>query len=58
MNEPRKWNVNHKGNMEVKMEVDFEMWLFAISEQTSENLNEITIIRFYSLINYIKSKKK
>ena len=50
------WNVNQKGNMEVQMETDFEKFLISVSEHTKEDINKITVFRFYALIEFIKEK--
>jgi len=54
---PRVWNIHQEGNMEVKLEVEFEQLLFALGERTNEDLNEVVVFRFMSLIQYLKSKK-
>lgn len=56
MDIPNNWNVNSKGNMEVEMEVEFEKFLMSVAEHTTENMSEITVFKFYSLIQYIKEK--
>lgn len=56
LKKPNIWNTNVEGNMEVQTEVEFEKFLVSLSEHTSENLEEITIFRFYSLIDYLKEK--
>ena len=53
---PNVWNINMEGNMEIKMEVEFDKFLFAISEHTSVDLEKLTAFKFYSLIDYLKSK--
>ena len=52
------WNVYIKGNAEVKMEMGFEEFMFLVAEHTTEDLNKISLLRFYSLINYITEKTK
>lgn len=56
MDTPGNWNVNVKGNLEVEMEIEFEKMMFTVSEHTTEDINEITVFRFYSLIGFIKEK--
>lgn len=53
---PNVWNTNVTGNMEVETEVEFEKFLVSLSEHTNENLEEITVFRFYSLIDLLKEK--
>lgn len=38
------------------MEVEFEKFLLTISEHTTENINEISVFRFDTLIEYLKEK--
>jgi len=52
------WNVNTNGNMEVQMEVDFKKFLFAITEQTSINVEEKSVFDFYALLDSLKERKK
>lgn len=56
MDLPKKWNINQQGNMEIEMETEFEKFLLAISEHTNEDINNITVFRFYALIGFIKEK--
>jgi hypothetical protein len=46
------------GNAELEMEVGFEDFMFMVAEHTNEDLDKITVFRFYSLLDYIKSKNK
>ncbi len=57
LSKPSIWNVYMSGNAELEMEVGFEGFLFAIAEHTKEDLEEITVFRFYSLLDHIKSKQ-
>ena len=57
LNAPHVWNVYIDGNMERQMEVGFEEFLLNVAEHTSEDLNTITVFRFYTLLNYLKNKK-
>lgn len=56
INKPNNWNVFRKGNLEIEMEVDFEKFMFAVSEHTNKNIDNITVFGFYSLTGYIKEK--
>lgn len=56
LRKPNVWNTNVEGNMEVETEVEFEKFLVSLSEHTNENLEEITVFRFYSLIDLLKEK--
>lgn len=56
MDLPKIWNINHRGNMEVEMETEFAKFMLSVSEHTNENMNEITVFRFYALLGYIKEK--
>lgn len=58
MTKPNNWNIHKKGNLEIKMESDFIKLLFAISEHTNENMNEISVFSFYALIDFIQEKNK
>jgi hypothetical protein len=44
------------GNAELEMEKGFEQFLFEVAEHTKEDLDKITVFRFYSLLDYIKNK--
>ncbi len=55
---PSLWNVHIKGNAELKMEMGFEEFMFLVAEHTTEDLDKITVLRFYSLLDYIKGKEK
>lgn len=57
LSKPNLWNVYLDGNEEIKMESDFEVWMYEIQEQApSVDLDKITVFRFYSLLDYIKNK--
>ena len=58
MQPPNVWNINTEGNMEIKMEVDFDKFLFSIAEHTSIDVEKLTVFKFYSLLDYLKSKNK
>lgn len=56
LQKPNIWNIYIDGNMEIEMEVEFEKFLLTISEHTTENINEISVFRFDTLIEYLKEK--
>jgi hypothetical protein len=58
LSKPNLWNVHISGNAELEMETGFEDFMFMVAEHTKEDLEKITVFRFYSLLNYIKSKNK
>lgn len=55
-NPPRSWNVYVKGNMEIEMEVEFEKYLIAVSEHTNESIEQMSVFRFETMVNYLKEK--
>lgn len=56
LSKPNLWNVFIAGNAELEMETGFEQFLFEVAEHTKEDLDKITVFRFYSLLDYIKNK--
>jgi hypothetical protein len=56
LSKPNLWNVFMDGNAELEMETGFEQFLFEVAEHTKEDLDKITVFRFYSLLDYIKNK--
>ncbi len=56
LSKPNLWNVFMANNAELEMEVGFEQFLFEVAEHTKEDLDKITVFRFYSLLDYIKDK--
>ena len=56
LSKPNLWNVFMAGNAELEMETGFEQFLFEVAEHTKEDLDKITVFRFYSLLDYIKNK--
>lgn len=58
LSKPSIWNVYLPNNAELEMETGFEDFMFLIAEHTNEDLDKITVFRFYSLLNYIKGKNK
>jgi len=58
LRKPNVWNVYVKGNKEREMEVDFEKLLIAVQEFTNEKIDEMTVYRFYVMIEYLKEKHR
>lgn len=56
LSKPNLWNVFLPNNAELENETEFEAWMLEIGEHTKENLDEITVFRFYCLLDYIKNK--
>lgn len=56
LSKPSVWNVHLPDNAELEMETGFESFMFLIAEHTNEDLDKITVFRFYSLLNHIKQK--
>lgn len=56
MRKPNVWNTNVEGNMEVETEVEFEKFLVSLSEHTNDKVDEMTVFRFYSLVDLLKEK--
>ena len=53
---PNYWNLNMMQNAEKELELTFEEFMLSVKEHTTEDLNNITTFRFYSLLKYIKKK--
>ncbi len=53
---PADWNVHNPNNAELKHENGFEVFMFKIAEHTKEDLDKITVYRFYTLLDYITAK--
>lgn len=58
LSKPKIWNVHLKNNAELEMTTGFEAYLFLIAEHTNVDLEKISLFRFHSLVDYIKSKNK
>jgi hypothetical protein len=56
LSKPRIWNVFIPGNAELENETEFEAWMLQVAEHTTEDLDKITVFRFYCLLDYIKDK--
>jgi len=46
------------GNAELEHEVGIEYLMFSVAEYTKEDLDNITVFRFYALLDHIKNKNK
>lgn len=58
LSKPSLWNVHMPNNAELEFENGFESFMFLVAEHTNEDLDKITVYRFYILYNYIKDKEK
>jgi len=58
LSKPSVWNVYMNGNAELEHEVGFEYLMFSVAEHTNEDLDNITVFRFYALLDHIKNKNK
>jgi len=54
---PTYWNLNIENSAEKEIELSFEAFMLAVREHTTEDLENITTFRFYSLLDYIKKKQ-
>lgn len=58
LTKPKVWNIYIKGNEELNMETGFEKFIFFVQEHTTINIDNISLFRFYSLLDYIKEKNE
>ena len=58
LSKPNIWNIFIDGNKELSYEKDFESLMFSVSEHTNQNVEEMSVYKFYCLIDYIKQKQK
>jgi len=58
LSKPRVWNMYIENNAELEEDINFEEFVFSVSEHTSEDVNKMTVFRFYSLLDHIKKKNK
>lgn len=56
LSKPKLWNPTIPNNAEVDMERNYQRLLLIMGEHTNQDLEDITIHKFYSLIAYIKEK--
>jgi hypothetical protein len=56
--DPNIWNIYVEGNMEIKMESDFERFLVALEESGFKDMDNCSIGKFYSILEYLDEKKK
>lgn len=54
---PTYWNLNIDNSAEKEIELGFEEFMLSVREHTTEDLENITTFRFYSLLDYIKKKQ-
>jgi hypothetical protein len=54
---PTYWNLNIDNSAEKEIELGFEEFMLTVREYTTEDLENITTFRFYSLLDYIKKKQ-
>ena len=55
---PNNWNIHIEGNAAIQMDSDFEMLMISVGSQTNEDLERISIKKFYYLLNFLKEKNK
>ena len=55
---PNIWNVNMTGNMETVMEVDFDKTLVSISIHAKQNVDDITVFRYFSILDYLQEQNR
>lgn len=55
---PNIWNINVLGNMEIEMEVEFEKLLISVADNCNINIDNISVFRFYSVLEHLKEKNK
>lgn len=53
---PQFWNLNKSDNAEKEIELSYENLLISVSENSREDLKNITTFKFYNLMNYLKNK--
>lgn len=58
LSRPQSWNIYTPNNALLGMEKGIEEFMFLVAEHTREDLDKITVFRFYSLLDYIKNKNK
>lgn len=55
---PNVWNVWKENNMERILEVDSRKFGIAVSENTNQDIEQITTFTFYSSVEHLKEKFK
>lgn len=53
---PNVWNVWKEDNMERSLEVDFQKFGIAVTEQTGQILQDTTTFTFYAAVDHLKEK--
>ena len=56
LHKPSSWNIYVSGNMEREMEIEFEKFLINVNENSNNDIDEVTVFRFYSTIEHLKDK--
>ena len=51
------WNIYIAGNAALELENSFETFMFSVQEHTKEDLDNMSVYRFYCLLDHIKNKK-
>ena len=55
---PNIWNVHRKGNMERAIEVDFQKFALAVTEESPLRLEDTMTFTFYANVERLKEKYK
>jgi hypothetical protein len=55
---PKVWNIWKDGNMERTLEVDFQKFGVAVTENTNQDLETISTFTFYATVEHLKDKYK
>lgn len=58
LTKPSFWNAHMPDNAEVQTEIEARKMLFAVAEYTRADMDSITVIDFYSLMNHLEEKHK
>lgn len=56
LQKPNNWNVYVEGNLEIQFESEFEEYMLAVSEHTTEDIDRMSTFRFYALQEHLKKK--
>lgn len=57
MDKPNVWNVWSENNMDRMMEVDFAKFGIAVSRETKQDLENMTIFKFYTAVELLEEEK-
>lgn len=58
LTKPKPWNTNVINNAEVEIEREYQRTLLVLEQHTTQDLDRISIHKFYSLIAFVKEKTK